>query len=494
MKYFIFHTFLILAAAYVVGAIIGYFARVLFSGLFGKNVGQAAKAGAAMAPLMAAGAAEAAKTSTVAETEDKAVETTGQVEQQAEKSVVDVAPEPQTDAKDVPEATGIVEEAVSEQLVQAPVEEVVETAAVEPENLVQETTGQVEEAVDVVSGHAEAEAPLDALPEETGQVEVATQVQNESLAQETTGQVEEAVDVVGEQVEAEMPLDVQPVETGEVEVATLVQNEDLAQETTGQVEEALDVVGEQVEAEVPLDVQPLETGEVEVATLVQTEDQVQETTGQVEGVAQEPVLDAVDAPLSEAETFVETGDVQSQPEVVESVDTIETGAPAQFEPVSGDSFNYSNLNSEGTETGSVSYNEGDIAKSSLVVGTGEVTESKGSPLKSVSNKGRIIGQDENELPDIEELSESEYARLHKDRPVRKTKAVPSRMAQPDDLKKIKGIGIVLETQLQGLGVKSYRQIADWSDADVSSIDQKLNTQGKIREEKWVEQARDLVED
>lgn len=62
-------------------------------------------------------------------------------------------------------------------------------------------------------------------------------------------------------------------------------------------------------------------------------------------------------------------------------------------------------------------------------------------------------------------------------------------AKPDDLKRIHGVGPVLEKKLHGLGVHAFRQVALWTDADIDSFDHQLqNFRGRIRRENWVRSA------
>lgn len=60
----------------------------------------------------------------------------------------------------------------------------------------------------------------------------------------------------------------------------------------------------------------------------------------------------------------------------------------------------------------------------------------------------------------------------------------------DDLKRIRGIGSVLERQLQELDIVSFRQIATWRDEDIDSVASLLRVfPGRIRRDDWVEGAR-----
>jgi predicted flap endonuclease-1-like 5' DNA nuclease len=62
---------------------------------------------------------------------------------------------------------------------------------------------------------------------------------------------------------------------------------------------------------------------------------------------------------------------------------------------------------------------------------------------------------------------------------------------PDDLKRIRGIGVLIEKKLNALGVSRYDQVANWSVADIERFSEKLDFRGRIERENWVEQARIL---
>lgn len=63
----------------------------------------------------------------------------------------------------------------------------------------------------------------------------------------------------------------------------------------------------------------------------------------------------------------------------------------------------------------------------------------------------------------------------------------------DDLTRIKGLGPKLAAMLNGLGISSYSQIANWSEEEIDRIDSELGRfQGRIRRDSWVEQAKLLA--
>ena len=73
-------------------------------------------------------------------------------------------------------------------------------------------------------------------------------------------------------------------------------------------------------------------------------------------------------------------------------------------------------------------------------------------------------------------------------PAAKPAPAPS-AAKTDDLQLLKGVGPKLVVLLNGLGVTSFQQIADWTDADIARIDPELGTfQGRIARDNIVDQA------
>lgn len=83
-----------------------------------------------------------------------------------------------------------------------------------------------------------------------------------------------------------------------------------------------------------------------------------------------------------------------------------------------------------------------------------------------------------------------------------TKLDPSEFHQPealekpvglaDDLKRISGIGAVLEARLNSLGIFHFHQIASWGAAEVAWIDDYLSFKGRVLREKWIPQAKALA--
>jgi predicted flap endonuclease-1-like 5' DNA nuclease len=67
-----------------------------------------------------------------------------------------------------------------------------------------------------------------------------------------------------------------------------------------------------------------------------------------------------------------------------------------------------------------------------------------------------------------------------------------RSARRDDLKRIRGIGVLIEKKLNSMGIVAYEQIANWTAEDIDRVSQSLDFKGRIERENWVEQARILA--
>lgn len=73
-------------------------------------------------------------------------------------------------------------------------------------------------------------------------------------------------------------------------------------------------------------------------------------------------------------------------------------------------------------------------------------------------------------------------------PAAKPAPAPS-AAKTDNLQLLKGVGPKLVVLLNGLGVTSFQQIADWTDADIARVDAQLGAfQGRIARDNIVDQA------
>lgn len=62
----------------------------------------------------------------------------------------------------------------------------------------------------------------------------------------------------------------------------------------------------------------------------------------------------------------------------------------------------------------------------------------------------------------------------------------------DDLKKISGVGPALEEKLNGFGVYTFKQIAEWNEENIAAFDDLLSFKGRIERDNWLQQAADLM--
>ncbi len=66
--------------------------------------------------------------------------------------------------------------------------------------------------------------------------------------------------------------------------------------------------------------------------------------------------------------------------------------------------------------------------------------------------------------------------------------------EADDLKKITGVGPVLEEKLHKLGITQFSQIAAFTADDIAKVDEKLNFKGRIERDGWIDQAASLAKE
>ncbi|MEM9279097.1 MAG: NADH dehydrogenase subunit E, partial [Pseudomonadota bacterium] len=64
--------------------------------------------------------------------------------------------------------------------------------------------------------------------------------------------------------------------------------------------------------------------------------------------------------------------------------------------------------------------------------------------------------------------------------------------QPDDLKKISGVGPKLEGVLHGLGIYTFKQISKWKKTEREWVDSYLKFKGRIERDDWINQAKALA--
>ena len=94
----------------------------------------------------------------------------------------------------------------------------------------------------------------------------------------------------------------------------------------------------------------------------------------------------------------------------------------------------------------------------------------------------------------EEVAADAQPKKKKTRGAAGTRKAAANSAQAEeDLKQISGIGPGLEKKLKEGGISTLRQLAELSDKDIAHLeDNVIRFSGRIKREKWVEQARKLI--
>ena len=95
------------------------------------------------------------------------------------------------------------------------------------------------------------------------------------------------------------------------------------------------------------------------------------------------------------------------------------------------------------------------------------------------------------------LEPASKAKTAKPAAAKATEAKPAapkagKAAAGGDLKKLSGVGPALEKKLIAAGVTSLEQVAAWTEADATKIDEELSFKGRIEREGWIAQAKELT--
>jgi large subunit ribosomal protein L21 len=139
-----------------------------------------------------------------------------------------------------------------------------------------------------------------------------------------------------------------------------------------------------------------------------------------------------------------------------------------------------------------------------VVGHGRAAKIKVFKMKRRKNYRRTQGHrqyfTEIEITGIGGNSAAPKKAAAAKKPAQKKKATADAVSEAagsidntgDDLTRINGIGPVIAKKLTGLGITTYKQIAELDEKTIGEVDEKLNFKGRIEREEWVDQAQKLV--
>lgn len=81
---------------------------------------------------------------------------------------------------------------------------------------------------------------------------------------------------------------------------------------------------------------------------------------------------------------------------------------------------------------------------------------------------------------------------HQQSALRRSLDQAASITQEDDLTKIKGIKAVLRDHLHAFGIRTFRQISEWTEDDVEAFSELLAFKDRAKRDEWVRQARELM--
>jgi predicted flap endonuclease-1-like 5' DNA nuclease len=82
--------------------------------------------------------------------------------------------------------------------------------------------------------------------------------------------------------------------------------------------------------------------------------------------------------------------------------------------------------------------------------------------------------------------------LHQQNALRHSLEQAATITETDDLTRIKGIKAVLQDQLHAFGIRTFKQIAAWTDDDVEAFSELLSFKDRAKRDQWVKQAQELM--
>ena len=99
-----------------------------------------------------------------------------------------------------------------------------------------------------------------------------------------------------------------------------------------------------------------------------------------------------------------------------------------------------------------------------------------------------------DAPPTEETTTEAAKPAEDEKPEEPSKLFDTPDGEADDLKKISGVGPVLEKKLHDLGVTRFSQIAAFTEEDIARVDGALNFKGRIERDDWISQAKGFAEE
>jgi len=133
----------------------------------------------------------------------------------------------------------------------------------------------------------------------------------------------------------------------------------------------------------------------------------------------------------------------------------------------------------------------------------EVEEIETTPTPESTEEEKVEAQEEAETkpeaepePEaIEENEENTEEEIPEHSSIDEEKGLiySERPDHADDLKVISGVGPVLEKKLNDFGIYTFKQVSEWSEANIAIFDDLLSFKGRIERDSWLDQAKKLHE-
>jgi len=117
---------------------------------------------------------------------------------------------------------------------------------------------------------------------------------------------------------------------------------------------------------------------------------------------------------------------------------------------------------------------------------------KRDTIKPMFGKGGAVPSKKEKAPKEEAPAAEEEAPAEEAAVEDRGRVFETAPDQVDDLKVISGVGPGIEEKLNGFGIYTYAQIAEWDASNVATFDTLLSFKGRIDRDNWIEQAKELA--
>lgn len=211
----------------------------------------------------------------------------------------------------------------------------------------------------------------------------------------------------------------------------------------------------------------------------------------IEKPATTPVAESVAARASEPEAAADKSQSESvAPSAKEEADAEKAAAPAAAETRSGTQLSGVAAAIHGRSVAEMAAAAAAaIAAASASVTRGLKPIEPISPLSKVDPKISMPAKLSDAIKEKEAAATPPPAEVEVQPP---RPMAASSQGPHDDLKRIRGVGVLIEKRLNAMGISRYEQVANWTSSEIDRVSQVLDFKGRIEREGWVEQARILL--